>query len=328
MGMNGCQEVKISQNDAQSVDLPIGIEKEETKQCTECKRILPRSKFRYSLDNRTNKRYITSRCIECLKKYSRERWERHAEIKRRAAMEYHKKYPERLRESRRRSYQKNKEKILADNRDRKDLAEQRAQAALRRAVDRGEIIRPDKCEICGKTNFEIIGHHEDYSKPFEAAWCCKSCHSQIHVGKSEDFKCKYSQFLVTKRARWVYEETLRKLKKQQQKEKQQKEQKTPITIRLNKDEHSFLHGIKNKWGCEMSAYVCRLIERDFSKNSKDICWCENIVRMVSLLPKQESTQKYFRLVTLKDQYEKLEKTKYITGVRFSDYIRSLLRSRI
>jgi hypothetical protein len=35
------------------------------------------------------------------------------------------------------------------------------------------------CEICGKTE-DIERHHEDYSKPLEVRWLCKSHHLDIH----------------------------------------------------------------------------------------------------------------------------------------------------
>lgn len=38
------------------------------------------------------------------------------------------------------------------------------------------------CEICGEK--QVHAHHEDYSKPLEVVWLCKSCHKSLHITKS------------------------------------------------------------------------------------------------------------------------------------------------
>lgn len=48
-----------------------------------------------------------------------------------------------------------------------------------KAVQRGDMIRPNECSMCGDTG-KICGHHDDYSKPFEVRWVCYSCHGKIH----------------------------------------------------------------------------------------------------------------------------------------------------
>ena len=54
-----------------------------------------------------------------------------------------------------------------------------ARNELNRAVSRGDIIRPDNCEQCGNQE-TLQGHHEDYSRPLEAIWLCRECHSIKH----------------------------------------------------------------------------------------------------------------------------------------------------
>ena len=50
---------------------------------------------------------------------------------------------------------------------------------IRKAIRDGKIIKPDKCEECGKPTKKksLCGHHDDYSKPFEIRWLCYKCHS-------------------------------------------------------------------------------------------------------------------------------------------------------
>lgn len=54
-----------------------------------------------------------------------------------------------------------------------------ASAMIRRMVKKGKLIKPDKCSICANSS-KIEGHHEDYSKPKEVVWVCRTCHANIH----------------------------------------------------------------------------------------------------------------------------------------------------
>lgn len=44
--------------------------------------------------------------------------------------------------------------------------------------------RKRSCETCGKTG-DIHGHHDDYAKPLEVRWLCRSCHIKLHVARGE-----------------------------------------------------------------------------------------------------------------------------------------------
>lgn len=75
-------------------------------------------------------------------------------------------------------YMKNQESKLegytAYNKSEKGRASQK----LRDAIRQGKIQR-QPCEICQKPNAD--GHHEDYSKPLEVRWLCKTHHAQEHL---------------------------------------------------------------------------------------------------------------------------------------------------
>jgi len=47
------------------------------------------------------------------------------------------------------------------------------------AIKSGILVKPLKCEECKKLG-KIEGHHEDYLKPLEVKWLCKSCHCKKH----------------------------------------------------------------------------------------------------------------------------------------------------
>jgi hypothetical protein len=56
----------------------------------------------------------------------------------------------------------------------------RANWAVGNAVRDGRLQRPDNCSECGVPCIPD-GHHEDYSKPLEVRWLCRSCHNKAHA---------------------------------------------------------------------------------------------------------------------------------------------------
>lgn len=58
-----------------------------------------------------------------------------------------------------------------------------AQYALRQAVRKGALIRPDKCSRCDnskQSGHVIMGHHPDYNQPLKIEWLCRQCHEKEH----------------------------------------------------------------------------------------------------------------------------------------------------
>jgi hypothetical protein len=58
----------------------------------------------------------------------------------------------------------------------------KARVAVAECLRRGWLIRPEVCQSCGDPG-EIEAHHDDYSKPLEVRWLCKSCHNLTRVGE-------------------------------------------------------------------------------------------------------------------------------------------------
>lgn len=65
----------------------------------------------------------------------------------------------------------------ARNRER-FLLMHRAQQAVRRAIKRGLLVRPDRCEKCD-VECKPDAHHEDYTRPLDVEWLCKPCHRGV-----------------------------------------------------------------------------------------------------------------------------------------------------
>lgn len=52
---------------------------------------------------------------------------------------------------------------------------------VRYAIKVGRLV-PQPCEICSSTDLRaVIAHHQDYSKPFDVNWLCRSCHEYVNV---------------------------------------------------------------------------------------------------------------------------------------------------
>ena len=56
----------------------------------------------------------------------------------------------------------------------------RAQYAVRAGVLGGLLVRPERCEGCGKEK-KVVAHHGDYARPLEVEWLCGRCHAVRHV---------------------------------------------------------------------------------------------------------------------------------------------------
>lgn len=59
----------------------------------------------------------------------------------------------------------------------------RVHAAVEVALSQGRLERPKVCENCNAVdkNSVLQGHHDDYDKPLDVRWLCRSCHIKHHV---------------------------------------------------------------------------------------------------------------------------------------------------
>ena len=93
-----------------------------------------------------------------------------------ARLESRRKYEEVHREERRKQcrdyYKKNKHRWVER---RQDPRQRSAHEKARWWVEK----RKKRCEKCGKTAL-TVKHHEDYSKPTDVVFLCRSCHGRLH----------------------------------------------------------------------------------------------------------------------------------------------------
>lgn len=63
------------------------------------------------------------------------------------------------------------------------MTPQQAYRQVRSAIASGVLVRPDRCQKCGKPDTKcadgrsiIQAHHHDYSRPLDVEWICAKCH--------------------------------------------------------------------------------------------------------------------------------------------------------
>lgn len=68
-----------------------------------------------------------------------------------------------------------------------DRLVRRAHRAVRSALARGELVRPDVCEQADRGDClgKIEGHHDDYAKPLEVRWLCQRHHAEADREREE-----------------------------------------------------------------------------------------------------------------------------------------------
>ena len=135
----------------QQLEMLEALEKSKRLFCNICKETKPEECFSFSVS--TGKRGRSYKCKECDK----------AKCKA--------------------FYFKNREHILEKARKTyRNSIKPQAKAKVRLAMEKG-LLTKQPCEICGAAESE--GHHDDYAKPLEVRWLCRSHHKQWHSKHGE-----------------------------------------------------------------------------------------------------------------------------------------------
>lgn len=67
----------------------------------------------------------------------------------------------------------------------------RARRELVKAIERGILVRKP-CVVCG-TEQNVQGHHEDYSKPLDIIWYCRTHHIERHKQIRKEQRVKHKE---------------------------------------------------------------------------------------------------------------------------------------
>lgn len=151
----------------------------QTKKCKKCgeEKLLDEFyKHKEMLDGHLNV------CKECKKSYSNQYRTDNIE----KVMEYDRNRPNKLERS-----IANKERLKSDSEkyqayiqsqkewDKANRIKKNCHLKVKRAIEKGLLIKPKICTYCGK-NEKLQAHHIDYNKPLEVLFLCDKCHKEIH----------------------------------------------------------------------------------------------------------------------------------------------------
>lgn len=134
-----------------------------TKRCTKCGKDRPHSEFAPVRQNIDGLQY---HCKSCQATYTRAYYQRH-KAKARAAI--------RRAQAKNPGYKGDYDRAYFNA----HRLEKAARDAVAGALRSGVLVKPDRCECCGEIE-PLVGHHDDYSKPLEVRWWCRSCHRRNH----------------------------------------------------------------------------------------------------------------------------------------------------
>lgn len=168
------------------------------KQCSKCKEIKDDNGF--GRHKYKDEYVLNSWCKSCQSNYKKQHYSNNKKKYLDRAKKQREQNPEEYKEYLKEYYQKNKEYIRGKQKE--YLQTEQGKAAVRkaqttyrnsseyslkqnarkkvlRAVKSGKLIKPTKCESCGKET-ALEAHHSDYNKPLEVKWFCKQCHENTH----------------------------------------------------------------------------------------------------------------------------------------------------
>ncbi|QQO40555.1 HNH restriction endonuclease [Bacillus phage 000TH008] len=170
------------------------------KQCSKCKKYKDETQFNKGRKRKDGTRPLVSQCKACLAEYkkihysknrdkyldkAKKQWETHRDELKLYWKEHHQKNKDR-RNSQMKEYSQTERgrevRKRAQEKYRKSSQynlKQNARKKVRRAVNSGKLIKPDRCECCNK-EIDLEAHHVDYHKPLEVKWLCKKCHENEH----------------------------------------------------------------------------------------------------------------------------------------------------
>ena len=138
---------------------------DESRPCTKCGRLLPRTPDFYAPDKRSADG-LHSWCRDC----QRDKALRWAETHRERAKTYARKH-----------YRENRPRYLALFRSwsKSHPLASNAHRLVKEALRSGRLLMPDTCDRCGEQDSGTF-HHEDYARPLWGQTLCHKCHREAH----------------------------------------------------------------------------------------------------------------------------------------------------
>ena len=150
--------------------------------CAACKKCVITSTSKWPKENREKSRNIKKDWVERHKDT-----EKYLKMNRIKTKKYRDNHLEKCLERERKRVRNLKESGKWDRKKRylydrewikKHPMQYRCYYTIRAALRGKKLNKPLECQICKKMGL-IDGHHEDYNKPLDVVWCCRTCHSKL-----------------------------------------------------------------------------------------------------------------------------------------------------
>ena len=166
------------------------------KRCSKCHRLLPIDDFYKDRKNKDGRMGLCKNCHNKRLVRQRQTNPESRESQRKGSQKYRDKNLSKVREKDRSYYHERGGKEKADewrskNWDKvsaslkksraKNVLKDKARAAVRKAIRRGDIAKPRKCKKCRKVTRDLEAHHHrGYTKPhwLDIEWLCEDCHGK------------------------------------------------------------------------------------------------------------------------------------------------------
>lgn len=150
--------------------------------CKECRK--EKIQQRIAIDPETHREKVRLRSEQRRQTEKWKEWRKDHEKRNRKkisekALDYY--YKENVLEKQKLWKSNNRDKVNAYSREEKKKRpfKHAARMFVRAAIKEGILIRPKECTRCLK-ECKAEAHHEDYMKPLDVIWLCRSCHGKEH----------------------------------------------------------------------------------------------------------------------------------------------------
>lgn len=184
----------------------------EVKECKRCNTLKPITEFFECTNKRKmadgsikEYRFYHTYCKPCLKEWRKNKYDdydKQYNIKHRKRISdyqqnYYEKNAERITERTSKYYADNAEYLKAKHREwvHDNQGSVAAYTKIMRAVQSGELTRPDHCECCNRKVRTEAHHHRGYTPPndFKIIWVCRKKHRQYHKNLNEEVKILFDK---------------------------------------------------------------------------------------------------------------------------------------
>lgn len=146
--------------------------------CNKCLRYLPFAHFHKHPGTKTGVRTI---CKDCACAHTRKYYSENREKHLKTCKEWQKNNPDKMQTY----YERMKSRYVRKRRrsPENDVPPKTKNETRKKTYDlvyAGELVKSNKCQMCGVCNEGTEAHHYDYRNPKAVTWLCKPCHQWLH----------------------------------------------------------------------------------------------------------------------------------------------------